>query len=240
MESKVISWLRVEYNKLGRLGRPTPFEFNSSANNHVQGPSFIEGNESPELQVWKKRRERSFKFQEYFTDIEDRDLELLCSKFLAMAGVSEPVTTRKVKDGGIDFHGIYVIEKIAASGAWMPSVLKQLKFWIVGQAKHTPKSSVPEELVSTMIGAIEVARSRTSGDRRNRRYPRLAIRGKDPVWGMIITTGRFTADAWRLLDEMGFAGVDGEMLGEYLADNLTVDEGGESSGTQFVNWIRAK
>jgi hypothetical protein len=59
----------------------------------------------------------------------------------------------------------------------------------------------------------------------------------DPVFAILITTGTFGANAWRLLQRSGVIGMDGEMLAAFLADRGAGLETVASDRESFFKWL---
>jgi hypothetical protein len=222
---------------LGRHGRFCPFAFNSSSPDHVQGCAFAEPSDDDATKRAKRRRGKTARYAELLRQLRPRDFESLCAGVLRALGVESPVQTPYIKDHGIDFYGLLSLEAHVLTADKFPTIQRQLRMWLVGQAKHYPESNVGTEELRHLVGAVELAKA-SAYDAKP--YADLAIRVCDPVSYLLFTTGLFSADCWRVIDASGVVGMDGMMLAAFLADrDIGVDARGRLSEAAFNIWLRA-
>ena len=209
--------LRTEINQLLEIGRVSRISFNSSSNYMVQGACFIEPRDPEDLRDRKQRRLRSETYSQILTELTPEQFENLCGKLIELLGVEKAYITRRSADEGIDFFGKLSFESIFFPQDLTPTIQKQLSIWVVGQAKRhiETHSGTPE--IRDLVGAINLGRSRAFGSAKSP-FPDLRIRVVDPVFSLLITTGRISANAWKLMERSGVIGMDGEMVAAFLAD----------------------
>ncbi|MFZ2473084.1 MAG: hypothetical protein WAW52_14235 [Methanothrix sp.] len=236
-ESKIISNLRIEINKLLSMGRPPRIAFNSSSEYMVQGACFVEPVDSIEIRERKNRRAQSDLYYDIFNYINPKQFEKLCGKLIGLIGVEEPHITRSVSDDGIDFYGYLSLGSIFFPKDLTPTIQKQLTIWLIGQAKHYKISQSGTQEIRDLAGAVMLGRSQVFGSSESP-FPYLKTRVGDPVFSMLITTGTLSANAWKLLQQSGIIGMDGEMVAAFLADRSAaqLDEGNFDRGS-FFKWI---
>jgi hypothetical protein len=229
-----LRYLRQELDALNRLGRYSPFAFNSSADYKVQGAAFVEPADSGNLQEQKRRRAR---FGEYVTALRaltPRQFECLCAGLLSVLNVEDLNVTAYSKDRGVDFYCRLPLERHIFGNDLYPSWKRQLRIWMVGQAKHYVDNVVSTPEIAKLVGSVKLL-SGSTADRSH--FPKLIVRSCDPVFLLFFTTGRLSSESWNLLDESGVVGMDGEMLAAFLADR---EIGCSTVGfemTVFETWI---
>lgn len=225
-----------EANELASMGRPVQIDFNSSSVYMIQGACFPEQAESIQVKEAKLRRLSSTKLSEAFEGISADDFEILCGRVLELFGVQNPTVTRRTADEGIDFYGLLHLENVLFPDDLRPTVQRQLKIWLVGQAKHYIKTQSGTSEIRELVGALTLARAGAFGSK-NPPYENLNIRVGDPVFALLITTGTLSSHAWRLLDRSGIIAMDGEMLAAFLSDRGVAQEGGSFDAELFYGWL---
>ncbi len=236
-EDRFLSRLRKDLNESHRLGRFCLHDFNSSSPYMIQGCAFIEvGVDPPELQDAKRRRSAFATYVAALQAISADDFEAMCRGMLAALGVQEPVVTRHSADEGIDFYGRLSLEGYLAQVRELPGVYRRLGVWMVGQAKHyrAMQSGTPD--IRAVVGAIDLARGKAFGSPRDT-YPDLDIRVCDPVFYLFFTTGGISSDGWRLLENSGVIGIDGQMVATFLADHGVGQVNDSFDTAEFEAWI---
>lgn len=231
--------LQNEYNELIALGRPTRVEFNSSSPYMLQGPCFIEPNDSEGLRGAKSRRSHMNAYSSALTTLSPRQFELLCSRILFLIGVENPVTTKYSADEGIDFYGRLRLSSSLLPLSQLSSWHAQLSIWLIGQAKHYDK----ERTISTfhireLVGSVELAKAKVFGSVGDK-YGDLGIRVCDPIFYLFFTTAPISSDSWRLLVRSGVIAMDGEMLAAFLADHDVAMDRGVLNPGELRAWIEA-
>lgn len=139
-------------------------------------------------------------------------------------------------DEGIDFYGRLHLEKLILPRAAFPGWQRQLSVWMVGQAKHYFEGKVSTPAIRELVGAVMLASKHAFGSADDK-YQELTIRACDPVFYLFFTTGRLTSNSWKLLDRSGAIGMDGEMLGSFLADRGVGMEAGRFDRALFDSWL---
>lgn len=238
-KGKVLTYLQTEISKLEEVGRPSRITFNSSSNYMIQGACFVEPRDSSDVCEKKARRLRSVQYYSTLQNLTANQFEDLGGKLINLLGVQDPQVSRRSADEGIDFYGKLSLESMFFPHDLSPTIQKQLCVWIVGQAKHYT-IPVGTHIVRELAGSVLLGRSQTFGSV-NSPYPNLNINVGDPVFMVLITTGRFSSNAWWLLKRSGIIGMDGEMIAAFLADReASLSSSGNFDDTAFINWLSSQ
>ena len=155
---------------------------------------------------------------------------------LRFFGVADPQLTRRSADGGIDFYGQAPFGKVLASKALPAGVEKDLKVWLVGQAKHYKAMKVSVKDLRELVGSTELAKSHIfAGDTDPNKgfVPRLC----DPIFYMLVTSGEFTRDSYDLISGSGIIVMDQMMLAQFLADNGVGGSDGTVTTAELTDWL---
>jgi hypothetical protein len=236
-QKRFLARLRTELSESNRLGRFCLFDFNSSSDYMVQGCAFIEvGVDTPEVQDGKRRRSEFGAYVAAVAEISPDDFEAMCRGMLAELGVDDPVVTPHSADEGIDFYGRLKLEGNLRHVTALPGIYRRLGVWMVGQAKHykAMQSGTPD--IRAVVGSIDLARGKAFGGTSDK-YPDLDIRVCDPVFYLFFTTGDISTDGWRLLEQSGVIGMDGQMVAAFLADHAVGQSGSGFDATEFERWL---
>ena len=236
---RTLSYLRAHLGAMRELGRPVRYDFNSSSNYMVEGASFIEPRDSPDVIAAKKRRAQRESYQQALGKLSPQDFEQLCKRVLDELGVEKARVTPYSKDEGIDFYGVLRLEKHIFPHDSYPSVQKQLRVWMVGQAKHCLHSKVSTPNIRELVGSVELAKGHAFSSRSDK-YPDLTVKPCAPVFCLFFTTGAISLDGWKLLAASGVVGMDGEMLAAFLADRRVANTTGGFDEDVFSAWLRGR
>lgn len=199
-------------------GRHIRFDFNSSSDYLIQGACFAEPGDSDDIKEAKRRRSLHAAYQDFLANIDHREFEAVCRGILSVIGCKTATLTSHGNDQGIDFYGRLHLEGRLENQSTLPGVDRNLRMWIVGQAKHYKKvqSATPE--LRELVGSVELARTKTFASV-NPSLADLDIAACDPVLFLFLTTGSISSDGWRLIDSSGMVAMDGPMVADFLADN---------------------
>ena len=228
--------IQKELSGLVEMGRPSSLTFNSSSAYMIQGACFIEPTDNEEIREKKTRRLAFRSYHDAFSRITPRQFEFLCGRVIELIGVKNPKVTRSSADEGIDFYGQLSLESIFFPKDLYPTIQKQLSIWIVGQAKHYPKTQSGTSIIRELVGAITLGRAGAFGSIGSP-FDDFRVRVGDPIFALLITTGSISSNAWRLLKASGIIGIDGEMLAAFLADREAGLKDGNFDSLQFLIWI---
>jgi hypothetical protein len=180
-----LTYLRRELDELNRLGRYSPFAFNSSADYKLQGAAFSEPSESAEIIGQKVRRARFKKYSAALRALTPRDFECLCAGLLSLLSVQDLNVTAYAKDRGVDFYCRLPLERHMFRTDLYPGWSRQLNIWMFGQAKHYVDGTVSTPEINNLVGSAKLL----SGPTVNRaRFPKLVIRSCDPVFLLFFST----------------------------------------------------
>jgi hypothetical protein len=127
------------------------------------------------------------------------------------------VKTPSQGDDGIDFFGRLHLESPLFDDFPLPGLGRQLKIWIVGQAKHYTAINVSTPDIRELVGSVELARGKSFVNLPVA-YRSLEIKACDPVFYLFLTSGSMSADVWHLLAKSGVVGMDGRMIATFLAE----------------------
>jgi hypothetical protein len=202
----------------------------------VQGACFIEPMDSEALQEQKERRLRYSDYYAALQDLTPNEFELLCGKLIGLFGVKNPCVTRTSADEGIDFYGHLSLNSLFFPNDLSPTLQKQLKVWLVGQAKHYKKTQSGTPQLRELVGSVELGRARAFGSVSNP-LSGLDLRVADPVFMIFVTTGSISINGWRLLERSGVIGFDGEMIAAFLADRGAGMNENEFDANKFKAWL---
>ena len=235
-ENPFLRKAREELSELNRLGRFSAFSFNDSSPYLVQGAVFIEPHDSPEIIQAKENRARHARYAEEIAGLTPKRFEALCAGILSLLGVEQPVLTPLSADEGIDFFGNLSLEQRLLPNPAYVTFVRQMSIWLIGQAKHYSTTQVATPDLRDLVGSIELAKSRTHVGR-SPQLGEYCVRLCDPVYYLFFTTGRISADAWKLIDRSGIIGMDGEMIAAFLADQEIGVENGLFKSQTFCHWV---
>lgn len=218
------------------LGSYVQYTFNSADQDYIQGASFIEPYDDEGVIEAKRRRANTLPITTHLDALTPLEFEVLCGGVLRFFGVSSPTISRRSADQGIDFYGQAPFAKILAPERLPAGVEKDLRVWIVGQAKHYSKVKVSTKDLRELIGSTELAKSKVFAGKIDP-LDDLSLRICDPIFYMIITSGAFTIDSRELIDRSGIIAMDGLQLSQLLADNGVGDAADGISKEQLLTWL---
>lgn len=235
-KDRVANRLRKNLDDARRRGRPARYDFNSSNPLALQGSSFVEASDSPELQRDKTARVHMDDYLRLTQTLTGREFEAVCRGILEFMGCENPVLTPRSNDQGIDFFGLLEmvgrLNKKYARG----SIDSAMRSWIVGQAKQIGGPvSTPE--IRDLTGSIELARFGISADG-GKALQQLTLKPYDPIFRLFITTGDFTRDALSLIDATGMLGMDGLSVAALLCDHCVAELNGMCDPEKFREWMQ--
>lgn len=234
--TRFLNLLRRELSEFTAVGRFVPFVFNSSSEHVIQGCAYIEPWDTVSTRENKKRLSTYSEYVESLDSLRPRQFEAMCVGLLDLIGVADPKITQYSADEGIDFYGKLDLEQLVLLDTSLPNIQRQLSAWMIGQAKHYKSGQVSTFEIRDLVGAVELARGKAFGSL-EQKYVDLDLKACDPVFYLFFTTGRITANTWRLLDRSGVAGMDGEMVAALLAEKSVGVEKDVFSETALYEWI---
>jgi len=211
-------------------------ELNPANEDYLQGPCFV----SPKLseQEAKEKRLRANKkhYTDAFSKISNDKFETLCARVLSLWRVEEEFVSRRSADQGVDFFGRVPFGEIMKPSAIGNGAERQLKLWLVGQAKNYSSSQVSTKDIRELVGSVSLARSKTYAGSIDP-LARLEMRTCDPVFFLFFTTGKLSKDAWDLLSKSGVVAMDGAQLAVFLADHGVGMVEGQFNPESFWGWV---
>ncbi|WP_120078125.1 restriction endonuclease [Aurantiacibacter odishensis] len=194
------------------------FEFSSETTTVVQGSCFIFESDGQEIAEYKRQRSNALPMLQTVQDLSPREFEFLCGVILAKLGVEEPFISPSSNDQGVDFFGKAAFGDLVKKTVLPDAVEENLKIWIVGQAKRKNDTKVGTSDLRELVGSVELARSKIySSD--SEVLEGLSLRLCDPVFSIIVCSGRFTKGSETLLGKAGIIGLDGIQLCQFLSDH---------------------
>lgn len=237
-KERVMQRLLSHLNDSRRRAQAVRFDFNSSNSDAVQGACFVEASDSTELTEAKRLRIHSDTYLALLRKLTGRQFEGVCRGVLDLMGCEDPVVTPRSGDQGIDFHGRIEmagrLNRAYAGGA----IDQAMRSWVIGQAKQVGGSVGPGE-VRELIGSIDMARHKLSADD-GKALSQMDLKPYDSVFGLFVTTGGFTLDAWRLIDGSGFVAMDGPTVAVFLSDHAVANHSGACDEAKFLTWASAQ
>jgi hypothetical protein len=236
LEKGFLVLARREYSRAVEAGRVPEFEFNSSTQEMLQGPCFVEPADDVTVREAKERRLSLADYHTALRSLTPEQFEALCRGLLALIGVSEPKVTRRSHDEGIDFFGKWDLGDQLKSLIALPGGHRLLSVWLVGQAKRYNSTDVATPDIRELVGSVTLARAKAFS-RPNNPYPELPLRVCDPVFFMFATSGKMSGDSWELLKQSGVIGFDGVMIAALLADHDVARVAGAFDAPTFAAWL---
>lgn len=234
--SGFLSALKRRETQAHSMGSYLPFAFSSADDDYIQGSSFVEPHDDGQTVEAKRRRANTLPIASSFEALTPTEFEVLCGGVLRFFGVSCPVISRRSADQGIDFYGHAPFTKVLAPERLPAGVERGLRVWIVGQAKHYSSVKVSTKELRELVGSAELARSKTfvgSVDP----LGELSTRICDPIFYMIVTSGRFTSDSRELVDRSGIIAMDQMQLAQLLADNGIGATAAKITKEELFSWL---
>ena len=223
---KVDQELRRHLSIADAGGRHVAYAFNSVSDYMIQGSTYIELSDAPEVKAAKLLRSHLGTFSTYLSSISPRQFEAVCRGVLQILGCERPTLTSHGSDQGIDFFGKLQLKGRLANSSVLPGFDNRLSIWMVGQSKHFQKSHVSTPDLRELVGSVELARTKTFADSGSALVG-LDLAALDPVFYLFITTGQISRDGWRLLERSGMVAMDGPMVVNFLAENqIGISNGG--------------
>lgn len=235
-EAAFLSELRRQLRQARRMGKHAVFAFNSSSEYMIQGAAFVEPRDPDDVKRSKRRAGQYNSYVAALGDLTPRQFEGLCVGVLSELGVEKAVLTQYSADEGIDFFGKLRLEKLMVPPHAVAGIERQLEVWLIGQAKHYKSGVVSTFEVRDLVGAVELAKGKAFGSG-DLKYPELSIRACDPVFYVLMTTGRLSAATWRLLDRSGVTGMDGSMVAGFLAEHGTGMKDSKFDRASLMRWL---
>lgn len=203
---------------------------------YIQGPCFISDNATEEEVSQKQLRANKAKYIAAFGKLSNDQFEVLCSRIITLWRVEEEYVSRRSADQGVDFFGRVPFGEIMKPSAIGNGAERQLKIWLVGQAKNYSASQVSTKDIRELVGSVDLARSKTYAGSIDP-LAQLAMRSCDPVFYLFFTTGNISRDAWSLLSKAGVVAMDGGQLAVFLADHGVGVIDGSFDDDTFIRWI---
>lgn len=212
-------------NQAFTSGTICTFELLGTENEYVRGSSVVDGAHSPRESEVRSRRQFTQEIISCLRELNWRDFELTSTAILTRLGCPTPHTSPRRDDGGLDFYGRLDLEGRLDDLLPLGGIDRRLHLWLIGQAKHYPRSDVGPAAVRELVGSVELARTRGA----IHDWTGLDFRSFDPVCQLFFTTGTFSNAAQKLLNKSGIVAMDGDQLATFLADcGVGIDSNGFS------------
>lgn len=210
-------------------------EFNPASDDYIQGSCYVAPGCSAQEATERRQRANKFHYLEEFRSVSNTEFEVLCARVLSLWEVEQDFYTRASADQGIDFYGRVPFGQLLKQRAVSPGAEKQMKIWLVGQAKNYSASQVSTKDIRELVGSVNLARSKAYAGTKDP-LGKLQMRVCDPVFFLFFTTGTISRDAWDLLEKSGVVGMDGDQLAVFLADHGIGIAGGTFDKVAFRQW----
>ena len=177
-----------------------------------------------------------FHYLDEFHRLSPTEFEYLSGRVLSLLKVEEEYVTRSSGDQGIDFYGKVPFGEIIKPGVLTPGAEKNMKVWLVGQAKHYDATQVSTKDIRELVGSISLAKSKIYAGSKDP-LAQLQMRTCDPIFFLFFTTGSISKDAKDLLRRSGVVAMDGYQLAIFLADNGIGSVNDNFDPNVFRSWI---
>lgn len=201
-------------NAAMRDGVTWDIELFGSSDEWVRGASFDDPGLPAANRTARARRAFVEEAKVALQKLKAREFEFACATVLRLLGCQDPRTTRHSDDGGIDFHGRLELKGRLDTPSPYGGLDERARVWLIGQAKHYPRSNLGPAVIREMVGTVELAR--TGGALQD--WPGLTLRPFDASIILVFTTGGFSVGAKALLSRSGIVSMDGNQLATFLTD----------------------
>lgn len=194
-----------------RDGRSSTWTFSDDDPESIQGVAFTLASDDEAMIVSKKRLGARASAVAAMASLTPTQFENLCKLVLEQMGVEDQGITPYRSDQGIDFYGRLRTSSPLLDVPLYPPVLRNLRMWLIGQAKHYQDGQVATFELRDLVGATALARAKAyslAGDR----YPALEILPADPVISIFLTSGRISSEARMLGRRSGVILMDGDAI----------------------------
>ncbi len=198
----------------------------------VSGSCFVLNTDEPMVASAKATRIFAADIQEQMRDLSFSEFELFGRRVLQQLGADNAKVTASSNDQGIDFYGEISVAQFGGLPEGFFHLSHNVRFTIVGQAKHYPKNKIGPNLVRELIGAMSLSRTRTFSNEKVDLFDGVSVSPFGPLLAVFFSTGEFTSGAKELARKAGLIVFSGSQLATYLADN-GVGVAGESDGGHF-------
>lgn len=205
---------------------------------YVQGACFVQKSDSPQVAQAKKRRSRFARLAQYIEFLSPEEFEHFCGRILKLIGVRAPVVSKSSGDQGIDFFGRWHLDDNFANANFPSGVERQLRVWLVGQAKKYGTTKIGTDIVRELVGSIELAKAKAFSSNVDE-YASLNMAYCDPVFYCLFITGSITSGTANLLTQAGVIFFDRDLLSVFIADNVDETTCSFSTETEFRTWLSA-
>jgi len=209
---------QIKLNNEEKNDQISTIEFNRINDDYVQGSCYIDSACSENEAEAKRLRSNKIHYVNAFRNISDIEFETTSSRILSLWRVEKDFVTRRSADQGIDFYGRVPFGQIIKPSAIGNGAEKQLKIWLVGQAKNYSATQVSTKDLRELVGSVSLARSKCYAGSKDP-LSELDMRICDPVFFLFFTTGNISRDARDLLKKTGVIAMDGSQLATFLADH---------------------
>lgn len=209
--SELIALKRATSENAGEMWT---IELCGSEDEYIRGSSSADPTLSEREQQVRSFRKHADLLKKSLLSLTPFEFEKACTSILRLMGCADPFTSPRSNDGGIDFYGRLEMKGRLDNQLPYGGIDRRTGVWLVGQAKHYPNRPVQTAPVRELVGSIDLAR--TGGA--IHRWEGLSVRPYDAVIQMLFTTGRFSSEALRLVDQTGLVVMNGKQLAVFLTD----------------------
>lgn len=199
--------------------------------------------DGPEIVRLKNQRIVAGEILQAMRDLDFNQFETFGARVLKELGTTNTQVTRQSNDQGIDFYGELSLGSFTTVPAPFLKLAHDVRFALVGQAKHYPTRSLGPDIVRELVGAMTLARTKTFSRQGLNALDKIALKPFSPVLALLFTTGDFTSGASHLALEAGIIARNGMQLAVFLADKGVgiVDDGNRRVFRigEFEQWLSA-
>ncbi|MGO9340792.1 MAG: restriction endonuclease [Terracidiphilus sp.] len=209
----------------------------------VAGSCYPLPSDSPQVVALKRQRIAASDILAAMRALDFNQFERFGAKILAELGAQNAQVTRQSNDQGIDFFGELSVGTLGTVPIPFLKLAHDLRFIIVGQAKHYPTRSLGTDVVRELVGAMSLARTKTFSKDNLDILDGVSLKPFSPLVALLFTTGELSSGTVHLANSAGIIARNGEQLSVFLADRgvgMVETNGIKTFAPQtFRDWIAA-
>jgi hypothetical protein len=212
--SEIRAITRRHRNSAEREGVSWHIELFGSDEEWIRGAAFVDLSLASEERLSRARRAHVEEVKSEIVGLSPAEFERACTTVLEKLGCQDPHTSSLRNDGGIDFYGQLALKGRLDADLPLGGIDSHVNVWLIGQAKHYPRSAIQTSVIREMVGSVELAR--TGGAIHS--WEGLSLRPFDAVVILVFTTGWFSSGSKALLAQSGMLAMNGDQLATFLCD----------------------
>lgn len=164
------------------------FEIIGTDDTFLKGFAVPMKSDSPKITARRKRAELAEPVRNALLSLSSREFEVLWRLIVKQLGGREFTLTSKSGDEGIDFTAKFNVYRLSeslphAAREWLVGTEMRSTIMIIGQAKHMPTETLRPSVLRELVGTMFL------------HNPDIDKGERKSSTGMLVTTGRFSANA---------------------------------------------